>query len=1099
MLLWNCYTSDKEGWQPNPNIGNGWSVEDDGIFRIDPAEIDPWIESPALSISADNYNAIQINIASNAPDGIGAIYFKTSESPTYSEDKKVDFSVENDGNFKDYAIFMGQNAFWKGTITGIRVDPSDTGMSDNSDSIGFDFIRLIKTSWEFNIPGDKEGWQPNPNIGNGWSVEDDGIFRIDPAEIDPWIESPALSISADNYNGIQINMASNAPDGIGAIYFRTSESPTYSEDKKIDFPVENDGNFKDYLIPVSQNALWKGTITGIRVDPSNAGRSDNSDSIGFDFIRFINILTSEPIASAIVVDKNAWVSTSLTGDSQAIHIFNSPVGFLSATDGDTFLILSSGIAENIPGNPVDFESTDFSPEGYSGDTASVTLNFIVPTDANKLKFDFRFMSEEFPEFVGSSFNDFFSAYLTGSTGTDQISFDTNGKIINVNNNFFDPAITPAGTVFDGTTPKLTTTTDVTPGESISLKFELGDVDDGVYDTAVFLDNIRFESEGNGGTSAKADVSVTKHGPTSVEKGKEMTYTINYYNIEEAEADNIVVTDTLPNKAIFVEGSAQGGTYDSATHSVSWNLDSIQKFSGGSLSLSISIPDNNPEVEIGTTLINSVSISTTSEENDIQNNNWQWTTAVTGSSILPPNVDIEPLISNYKGVPKIDLNTPMTFTYHGDSTVYGVDINIHLNDGKPDVFETMSNIPGTNDWMFTKTFSPRYGFGTVTYTVNHYDGTSEIIDHNILIDPSGWVEDKLTGERIEGAIVTLKRFDTTLQQFVFVEPSDSGIDPHINPQTTDEYGGFGWMVSPGIYRVEVEKVGYYSEHSDVNIPPAVTDLAIKLEPLYVPDTTPPSSITNLQSTSGTTWINWTWTNPPDPDFNHTEIYLNGTFITNIPAPQNYYNATGLLPDTSYELSTRTVDTSGNINETWVNNTASTLPASGTTLNLYTGWNLISLPLMPENTGIASVLSPINGNYSIIWEYNASDTSDQWKKYDSSAPFGNDLTNMEPGKGYWIMMTSGDTLPISGTMPESNDIVLKTDWNLIGYNSLGSQPVADALSSISSNYTIVWAYDASDTADHWKKHDPGAPFGNDLNIIEPGKGYWIMMTSDDILET
>jgi len=93
-----------------------------------------------------------------------------------------------------------------------------------------------------------------------------------------------------------------------------------------------------------------------------------------------------------------------------------------------------------------------------------------------------------------------------------------------------------------------------------------------------------------------------------------------------------------------------------------------------------------------------------------------------------------------------------------------------------------------------------------------------------------------------------------------------------------------------------------------------------------DTTPPSSITNLTPTAGTTWLNFTWTNPPDPDFNHTEIYLNGTFLTNIPAPQNYYNITGLLPNASYELSTCTVDYSGNINQTWVNGTATT-KASG----------------------------------------------------------------------------------------------------------------------------------------------------------------------------
>jgi len=265
-----------------------------------------------------------------------------------------------------------------------------------------------------------------------------------------------------------------------------------------------------------------------------------------------------------------------------------------------------------------------------------------------------------------------------------------------------------------------------------------------------------------------------------------------------------------------------------------------------------------------------------------------------------------------------------------------------------------------------------------------------------------------------------------------------------------------------------------------------------------DGTPPSPISNLHSTIGTTHINFTWTNPSDPDFNHTELYLNGTFLTNITAPQNYYNITGLLPDTSYELSTRTVDINGNINLTWVNDTASTLPASGTTLNLYTGWNLISLPLMPEDTSITSLLSPINGNYNIIWEYNASNTSDHWKKYDPGVPFGNDLTNMEPGKGYWIMMTSNNTLPISGTVPESIDIDLKTSWNLVAFNSLDSQPIAEALSSINGNYSIVWAYDASDTADHWKKYDPGVSFGNDLVNVEPGRGYWIMMTSEGILK-
>jgi len=169
-----------------------------------------------------------------------------------------------------------------------------------------------------------------------------------------------------------------------------------------------------------------------------------------------------------------------------------------------------------------------------------------------------------------------------------------------------------------------------------------------------------------------------------------------------------------------------------------------------------------------------------------------------------------------------------------------------------------------------------------------------------------------------------------------------------------------------------------------------------------------------------------------------------------------------------------------------------------IKLESGWNLISLPLMPEDTSITSLLSPINGNYSIVWEYNASNTSDHWKKYDPSTPFGNDLTTMEPGKSYWIMMISYDILNVSGTIPESTDIELWSGWNLIGYNSLNPQTITDALSSINGNYNIVWAYNASDSIDHWKKYDPNTPFGNDLANMEPGKGYWILMTTDDILE-
>ncbi|MBP2029081.1 hypothetical protein J2755_000001, partial [Methanohalophilus levihalophilus] len=106
-------------------------------------------------------------------------------------------------------------------------------------------------------------------------------------------------------------------------------------------------------------------------------------------------------------------------------------------------------------------------------------------------------------------------------------------------------------------------------------------------------------------------------------------------------------------------------------------------------------------------------------------------------------------------------------------------------------------------------------------------------------------------------------------------------------------------------------------------------------LLMPDTNAPASVTGLGEDSvGYEWINWTWTNPVDADFNYCMIYLNGSFVLN--SSDTYFNATGLDEDSSYELAIRTVDTSYNVNSTWVNDTASTAddstaPASVSDLN------------------------------------------------------------------------------------------------------------------------------------------------------------------------
>ena len=95
-------------------------------------------------------------------------------------------------------------------------------------------------------------------------------------------------------------------------------------------------------------------------------------------------------------------------------------------------------------------------------------------------------------------------------------------------------------------------------------------------------------------------------------------------------------------------------------------------------------------------------------------------------------------------------------------------------------------------------------------------------------------------------------------------------------------------------------------------------------ITVTDTTPPASITNLANSSVTSsQINWTWTKPTDADFNHTYVLKDNVFYANLSNTTSYSLWTGLTEATSYTISTKTVDITGNMNVTWVNQTATTL--------------------------------------------------------------------------------------------------------------------------------------------------------------------------------
>lgn len=109
--------------------------------------------------------------------------------------------------------------------------------------------------------------------------------------------------------------------------------------------------------------------------------------------------------------------------------------------------------------------------------------------------------------------------------------------------------------------------------------------------------------------------------------------------------------------------------------------------------------------------------------------------------------------------------------------------------------------------------------------------------------------------------------------------------------------------------------------DSTLTPTLHNVTITYIP---PPPGPPSTVAGLTNISyAPTYINWTWIRPPEVDFSHVMVYINGVWKANVST--NYYVATGLSPNTSYTIGTRTVDLDGNVNQTWVNYTATTSAA------------------------------------------------------------------------------------------------------------------------------------------------------------------------------
>lgn len=259
--------------------------------------------------------------------------------------------------------------------------------------------------------------------------------------------------------------------------------------------------------------------------------------------------------------------------------------------------------------------------------------------------------------------------------------------------------------------------------------------------------------------------------------------------------------------------------------------------------------------------------------------------------------------------------------------------------------------------------------------------------------------------------------------------------------------------------------------------------------------PPTNIRLiLNKTSNETTLNWTLSN--STNISNYVIYVTDDYSTGF----NYSNPYTTVSNTT----TNWTDTdSDGVDERYyvvrANNTlgltdGNTYAVGKYNLKLYTGWNLISLPLLIWNESMSDVLyTAENGDISERWD----GAGQSYDRTDYFAGFGwfGDFTTAQVDRGYWYYslksgyVSSPFNNTIVGAVPTASrsETIYNKTWSLLGWTSVNTKGLGTVFPN-AANGDIMEYYDA--VGDSYKRTDYFAGFGwfGEFTTIVPTRGYW-----------
>ena len=145
----------------------------------------------------------------------------------------------------------------------------------------------------------------------------------------------------------------------------------------------------------------------------------------------------------------------------------------------------------------------------------------------------------------------------------------------------------------------------------------------------------------------------------------------------------------------------------------------------------------------------------------------------------------------------------------------------------------------------------------------------------------------------------------------------------------------------------------------------------------------------------------------------------------------------------------------------------------TVELSAGWNLFSLPVVPDNGEVRAVFDNLGYSPDVVgW-------TNQYKPKD-------DGDRLEVGEGYWVYLKEEENISVRGITIDNFILQLNEGWNISGLpRDISPMTVSNVFDNLGYSPDVVgWT-------NQYKPKDDG-------DNLESGEGYWMYLRNADNIE-